>query len=123
MRFLACLLLALAASSGLAATIADRSPFAQGLWWDRTKSGHGFQIFNSADQAMVVWYTYDEGGRPTWYTAQGDLASVGTAWPLLKHSWTNGHKADPTQIGTLRLTVRHPEGADLAWTIGSTSRT
>ena len=70
--------------SCVAASIADRSPFAQGLWWDPTKSGHGFQVFNSADQAMVVWYTYDDAGRPTWYTAQGTLASVGTTWPLLK---------------------------------------
>src|SRR5258708_27052011 len=119
MRFLACLLLALAASSGFAATVAERSPFAQGLWWDPTRSGHGFHIFNAADQAMVVWYTYDDRGSPTWYTAQGDLASVGPSWPLLRHRWANGRKADPTQVGTLRLTPQNPEGATLAWAIGS----
>ncbi len=117
------LLILLAAASGFAASVADRSPFAQGLWWDPTKSGHGFQIFNASDQAMVVWYTYDNLGQPTWYTAQGNIATVGDTWALLKHSWVNGRKADPTQVGTVKLTVRQPELADLSWTIGTTQGT
>jgi uncharacterized secreted protein with C-terminal beta-propeller domain len=117
------LLILLAAASTFAASVADRSPFAQGLWWDPTKSGHGFQIFNASDQAMIVWYTYDNLGTPTWYTAQGNIASVGDTWPLLQHRWANGRKADPTQVGTLRLNVRQPEAADVVWTIGTTQGT
>jgi hypothetical protein len=113
----------LVAASAQAASVADRSPFAQGLWWDPTKSGHGFQIFNASEQAMVVWYTYDTSGRPTWYTAQGGVASLGDAWPLLQHRWADGRKADPTQVGTLRLDVRQAEAADLSWTIGATQGT
>lgn len=108
----------LLACSTLAATIADRSPFAQGVWWNPARNGDGFKIFNAADQVMVVWYTYDESERPTWYTAQGEISTLGQqSWPLMKHRWANGRKADATQVGTLRLNVRHPEAADLVWEI------
>ncbi len=122
-RILSILAVLLITASTQAASVADRSPFAQGLWWDPTKSGHGFQIFNASDQAMVVWYTYDNIGTPTWYTAQGNTASVGDTWPLLQHRWANGRKMDPTQVGTLRLNVRQPEAADVVWTIGTTQGT
>ena len=116
-RLLPAILAFLIAVPGFAASIADRSPFAQGLWWNSARSGDGFQIFNSAEQAMVIWYTYDDAGRPIWYTAQGEVASVGTTWPLMKDRWVNGRKVEPTQVGTLRLDVHHPEGADLIWQI------
>ena len=107
---------ALFAASSLAASVADRSPFAQGHWWDPTHAGTGFEIFNAAGQVAVVWYTYDETGRPVWYTAQGDLASLGTqSWPLLQHRWVGGHKGDQTVVGALRLNVRHPEALDVTW--------
>jgi len=77
--------------------VSDRSPFAQGHWWDPTRSGNGFDIFNINGQVMVVWFTYDEGGHPIWYTAGGALDSMGTqSWALLKHRWSNGRKVDPT---------------------------
>lgn len=108
----------LLAGSTLAATVADRSPFAQGVWWNPARNGDGFKIFNAAGQVMVVWYTYDDAERPTWYTAQGELTTMGQqSWPLMKHRWANGRKAEATQVGTLRLSVRHPEAADLVWEI------
>ena len=42
-----------------------------------------FDLFNANGQVGLVWFTYDEGGRPIWYTAGGTLDSMGTqAWPL-----------------------------------------
>ncbi|MEP7067936.1 MAG: beta-propeller domain-containing protein [Usitatibacter sp.] len=108
----------LVALTSLAASVSDRSPFAQGHWWDPTHSGSGFELFNAAGQVAVVWYTYDEAGRPVWYTAQGDIAGLGTqSWPLLKHRWTNGRRGDQTIVGSLKLALRHPEGIDVAWTV------
>ena len=102
-----------------AVSVADRSPFAQGHWWNPARSGNGFDIFNANGQVGVVWFTYDEGGNPVWYTAGGTLDSMGTqSWPLLRHRWSNGRKADPTVVGSLRLGLRHPESADLSWDIG-----
>ena len=116
----------LAATFALAAnTVSQRSPFTQGHWWDAARAGSGFDIFNAADQVMVIWYTYDEAGHPTWYTAQGNIATLnkGVAWPLLQHAWTNGHKADPVTVGSLTLAVRNPEGMDVQWTVNGHSGT
>lgn len=109
----------LVAAPCLAASVADRSPFAQGHWWNATRSGNGFDIFNAVGQVAVVWYTFDEIGRPVWYTALGPEASLGSdSWPLLQQRWTNGRKGEPTQVGSVKLTVNHPESMDLVWDIG-----
>lgn len=110
----------LLAAPARAATLAERSPFHQGLWWDSSRSGHGFEIFNAANTVQVIWYTYDSEGKPIWYTAQGAESSLGREdWPLLRHRWANGRYGDAVAVGTLRLTLRNPEGADVAWRIGT----
>lgn len=101
-----------------AAGIAERSPFAQGHWWDPARSGHGFDIFNAGGQIAVMWFTYDIAGKPVWYTAQGDDGSAGSDWPLLKHRWAGGRKAGYTQVGTLRLDINHPESMQVTFRIG-----
>ena len=109
----------LLAAPSFAVSVAERSPFAQGHWWDPARSGSGFELFSTADQVAVVWFTYDDAGRPTWYTAQGDLGSLGSqSWPLLRHRWSNGRIDGSTVAGSLRLNVRHPESADVVWEIG-----
>ncbi|HEX4779817.1 MAG TPA: beta-propeller domain-containing protein [Usitatibacter sp.] len=119
-RVAAALLLAALAVPGFAATVADRSPFAQGHWWNPDRAGNGFEIFSAAGQVAVVWYTYDASGAPTWYTAQGDQASLGTqAWTLMKHTWANGRIASSTPVGSFNLKVNHPESLDATWQIGS----
>ena len=112
-------------ATSMAASLAERSPFTQGHWWDPSRSGNGFEIFNTANQAMVIWYTYDSVGRPIWYTAQGDVASLGTqpSWPLLQHRWVDGRKGGSEVVGSLRLDVRHPEAIDVAWEVRGKSGT
>lgn len=115
-RFLISLALCVAAASAGAASMADRSPFFQGHWWDPSRSGHGFEIFNAADQVMAVWYTYDTAGKPIWYTAQGPRAELGAkAWPLQSHRWSGGRISQSTTIGELRLTVNHTEQIVADW--------
>lgn len=116
---LACILLAglLPAAAAAAPTTAERSPFYQGHWWTSTRPGSGFDIFAVGSQGMAIWYTYDEGGRPVWYTAQGALADK--AWPLLRHRWEAGRKATPTTVGSLALGFLNTESINVAWTLGS----
>src|SRR5260221_13819257 len=85
-----------------AATVAERSAFAQGHWWNPARSGSGLEIFRAAGQVAVVWYTFDAGGKPVWHTAQGDEPSRGTqTWPLMPHRWNGtGISASPAG-GTL----------------------
>ncbi len=116
---LACLLLAFPA---LAATVAERSPFAQGHWWNPARSGNGFEIFNAAGQVAVVWYTFEQNGRAVWYTAQGAEATLGsTAWPLMRHRWQGDRIAQSTQVGTLRLDVQHAEKMTASWQLAGQS--
>ncbi len=111
--------LLLAAPALAAVPLSERSPFAQGHWWDPAHSGSGFDIFNANGQVGLVWFTYDESGRSIWYTAGGAVDTMGAqAWPLLKHRWSNGRKQDPTVVGSLRLRVNHSESADLSWDVG-----
>src|SRR5258708_7390398 len=49
-----------------AATVAERSAFAQGHWWNPARSGSGFEIFSAARQFAVVWHTFAASGAPTW---------------------------------------------------------
>jgi len=119
-RRIALALLALAAAMPAAASVttADRSPFVQGHWWEPARSGSGFDIFSAAGNVGVVWFTYDESGKPVWYTAVGSLASLGTqSWPLMKHRWTGGRKQDPATVGWLMLTKRNPQLIDVAWSV------
>src|SRR5258706_5723148 len=91
-----------------AATVAERSAFAQGHWWNPQRSGSGFEIFSAAGQVAVVWYTFDASGKPVWYTAQGDESGLGTqAWPLLQHRWSRNGIAASTAVCSLKLEIVH----------------
>ncbi|MBK6981569.1 MAG: beta-propeller domain-containing protein [Betaproteobacteria bacterium] len=108
----------LVAASGFAATTADRSAFAQGHWWDPSRAGSGMDLFHAGNVAVVTWFTYEESGRPVWYTAQGPLSTLGTeSWPLLKHRWQDGRKAGYEVIGSARLSLNHPESARFSFDI------
>ena len=120
-RFLLAVIFLVASAGAAAATLADRSAFAQGLWWDPARSGNGFDIFNVGDEVMVLWYTYDAGGRPIWYTAQGSLRSqASNSLALMQHSWTGGRKAEAVGVGTLRLDIKNPEAIEVSWAVGTT---
>ena len=110
---LAALLLAFSAGA------ADRSPFAQGHWWDPARAGNGMEFFNVDDRAMVIWYTYEQSGRPVWYTAQGSVATMGAVdWPLLRHRWIDGRKAAAVEVGWVRIALSGFDGATFTWNLG-----
>jgi uncharacterized secreted protein with C-terminal beta-propeller domain len=112
---IASLLVALGAT---AATLDERSLFAQGHWWNPQRAGSGFEIFHAGSQAMVIWYTYSSAEQPVWYTAQGFTHALGReAWPLMKHQWLDGKKAAPTQVGTAKLTVDAHEAITFDFTL------
>ena len=114
--------LAFAAQCVAAATVDQRSPFVQGNWWNPARSGSGLEIFNSGDQTMVIWYTYDPAGKPVWYTAQGATNTIGTAnWVLQKNRWANGRKAEPETAGWLKLTFRNVQSGDVDFNVDGTT--
>jgi uncharacterized secreted protein with C-terminal beta-propeller domain len=114
--------LAFAAQCVAAGTVEQRSPFVQGHWWNPDRSGSGLEIFNSGDQTMVIWYTYDSAGKPVWYTAQGATSTIGSgAWLLQKHRWANGRKADADNVGTLKLSFSSVQSGAIDFTVEGAS--
>lgn len=109
-------------SLAVAATVADRSPFTQGQWWDPTRSGAGFELFNVGDQGMAIWFTFDENRRATWYTAQGKL---GTEWQLLQHNWDRGYErlANSLPAGTIKFDFLDDAQADVTFSINGRTGT
>ncbi len=67
------------------------------LWWDPNKPGQGVVIFPMSDigkeneELAVVWYTYDNNGRPVWYTSTGR--------PMLQENLPVHHFTGP-RLGT-----------------------
>lgn len=41
-----------------------------GSYYNPDRPGHGVFMYPSAKQRVLIWYTYDESGLPTWYYAQ-----------------------------------------------------
>lgn len=41
------------------------------IWWNPNESGWGLTLADHETQMFGVWYTYDAGGRPTWYSIPG----------------------------------------------------
>jgi hypothetical protein len=121
-RFLGIAVFFLALCAGAAATAADRSPFVQGHWWNPARAGNGFEFFNVGDSAMIIWYTYEESGRPVWYTAQGSAAAMGAEqWQILRHRWVDGVKVPGVVVGSLRIALGSYESATLTWNLGGSA--
>lgn len=100
----------------------ERSPFAQGHWWNPARAGNGFEFFNVGDSAMIIWYTYEQSGRPVWYTAQGSAAAMGAEqWQILRHRWVGGVKVPGVVVGSLRIALGSYESATLTWNIGGSA--
>src|SRR2546421_6463751 len=113
---LAALLVSLPA---LAVSVAERSPFAQGHWWNPQRAGTGFDIFNTNGTVAFVWYAYDEAGRPVWYNAIGAQADLGkVAFPLWRERWSGGRWSGYAGGGSGQLNGRHAESIHLDWAIG-----
>jgi hypothetical protein len=54
----------------------------RGMYWDRSRSGHGFDLQRVGDNWFVLMYTYRADNTPLWYLATGEVNSnvfAGTA--------------------------------------------
>jgi hypothetical protein len=65
----------LAADQVLHVLESEQSGFSpeRGMYWDRSRSGHGFDFQRSGDTWFVLMYSYHADNTPVWYLAVGDL--------------------------------------------------
>lgn len=99
--------------------------FRQGMWWEPSRSGSGWDLSRIGDFLFAVWYTYDADGEPIWYTAGANLDGNRFEGELLQHRWSHadGARAAPEAVGTLVIEFPHPQRAVVEWQLGETSGT
>lgn len=92
-----------------------------GLWWNPQISGHGVDIQLAASVLSIVWYTYDQAGKPVWYIGRGAFFG-GQQWQadLELYSW-NGSKADYTRAGQVSLDFSDQTQGTFSWTLDGVS--
>ncbi len=94
---------------------------AAGLWYNAARSGHGFDIESVGDQLFVLWYTYEDDGRPTWYEADGRVGATSNG-NLYRVTWNpTTRRFVVATVGTMNFTFADASHGQVSWRIGSRS--
>lgn len=106
-----------------------RTTFLAGQWFNPARSGHGLDLHRATNgdgvlQLVLVWYTYNEDGSPTWYYAQAPLSGEGdvVSMDLRRFAW-NGRSASDTPVGHVTLTFEGDAALQFAWQLYGESGT
>jgi len=94
------------------------APPAPGAFFNPERSGHGIFISQAVGQQVVYWYTYEEGGTPTWYAAQGPAPAAGSAtWsaPLFSVNWDGSQVNSYSVLGDMILTPIDADNLVFSW--------
>ncbi len=88
-----------------------------GIWYNPARNGHGADIQMAGDNLLVVWYTYNTDGSPTWYLSTGPYQQDWSA-PLLKVQWDHTTNTTESQeVGRLMLNFTDARNTTFAWDI------
>ena len=105
------------------------------IWWNPNESGWGLTIADHETQLFAVWYTYDFGGRPTWFVipgggfTQGRRFFAGTVYqtrgPCYRYDSFDPAQVTASQVGTANIDFAPPDlpagWARFSGLIGTTS--
>ncbi len=83
--------------------------FRSGQYFNPSRNGHGLFVDTTATDFIVLWYTYDQTGAPTWLYGQGRRpANDSDRWnaDLYRVSWNGTGPADSTIVGQAAITMR-----------------
>ena len=94
------------------------------MWWNPSESGWGMAITHQYNNILLLWYVYDDTGRPMWYVASNCLV-VGNQCSGTLYRTTGpafGTVFDTRQIsvfavGSATLTFETPNQALLSYTV------
>ena len=94
-----------------------------GLWWNPARSGHGVDVQYDGVNLIMVWYTYNNDGTPTWYLASGPLSGTQPGHQVWIHMFGMAAKASATSVGTATIDFKDATHADFSWVINGTAGT
>ncbi|MBK8287010.1 MAG: alpha/beta hydrolase [Ahniella sp.] len=93
----------------------------RGPWWDRGRSGHGFDLQRIGNQWALLFYSFDADGAPTWWSALGQIERgqftsnanglMLTEQVLREGQWTSAIDADRSGTINIRFGLAANEGA------------
>jgi para-nitrobenzyl esterase len=89
------------------ASVAAAAPPEPGLYYDRTRPGHGLDLQVVGDRLVGTLYTFEADGQPIWYLVDGSWAGQSAAITIAEYRY------DPSATPPARLQASHP-GAALA---------
>ncbi len=87
--------------------------FRSGQYFNPARNGHGLFVDTTATDFIVLWYTYDQAGAPTWLYGQGRRpANDRERWEadLYRVSWNGTSNSDSVIVGRAAITMR-PQAA------------
>lgn len=85
--------------------------FPRGLWYDRAREGHGFELQRIGDNWFVLLFTYDDAGNPEWYLGVGSMEGDVITTNLQRYTYEendaggDGNKAEPETVGSVDLAL------------------
>jgi hypothetical protein len=103
------------------------SPFAArpGLWEPNSRPGlaQGYEYNQGGSDRVLIWYSYDEAGQPTWYIA-GNPVTDGNIWTADLRRFTNdGTNQQSAPVGQVSVTSLAENDAMFSYTLFGQSGT
>lgn len=85
----------------------------RGLWWDRARSGHGFDLQRVDDQYALAFYTYGSDGLSVWYLGTGPMRGTLFATELQRYDYasTRSPRQRPIAASASLATLRFDSAA------------
>ena len=96
-----------------------------GLWEPNSRPGlgQGYEYNLGGPNRVLIWYTYDEAGQPTWYIA-GNPVTDGNIWTADLRRFTNdGAKQQSAPVGQVSITSLTENDSMFSYTLFGQSGT
>jgi subtilisin family serine protease len=96
-----------------------------GLWQpgSRPGLGQGYEYNQGGPSRVLIWYSYDEAGQPTWYIA-GNPVAAGNIWTADLRRFTNdGTDQQSAPVGQVSISSLAEDDAMFSYTLFGQSGT
>ena len=88
-----------------------------GLWFNPDTNGRGFDIEIFNNRLVVIWYTYDEEGLPTWYISSGEFEGFTYTGNFDKTHLNPDGTFTSKNVGSISIVFDNERTAQVDWQI------